>query len=320
MGTEVWVTWIPAVLALVAAGVCGWLLWSARKTAAEAIRRTEAVHRLAAAVEANAEKTGRAATTAAEQAERAWEQVKLSRSQLDEAREERHVSTQAEQWEWAYALTTAARELVNSSHELIRMSLDTQVAPHYRTAADRHYRQAGQRWQDTMIKAISRTQPPLEMQQQVATFAEVHQRLHGQLGVLLRAVETNTLTEGDTLTKQIHGMRHELNNAHRNLQRIVSSNLSSTSAQAAQAAQANSAQQTQLNQAVTPGPSHAAQQTQLTPAAAPSASQASAAQTQLTPAIPPSTSQNGRPQQAHANPPQPVDPSTQQIANRPARA
>lgn len=316
MGTEVWVTWIPAVLALVAAGVSGWLLWSARKTAEETTRRSETVRRLTAAVEANTEKTGRAATTATEQAERAWEQVKLSRSQLDEAREERHASTQAEQWEWAYALTTAARELVNSCHELIRMSLDSQVAPHYRTAADRHYRQAGQRWQDTMIKAISRTQPPLEMQQQVATFAEVHQRLHGQLGVLLRAVETNTLAEGDTLTKQIHGMRHELNNAHRNLQRIVSSNLSSTSAQGAQT---NSTEQTQLNQAVTSGPSHAAQQTQLTPAATPSASQASAAQTQLTPAPTPSSSQTGRNQQVQANPPQPVDPSTQQLANRPAR-
>ncbi|WP_246536318.1 hypothetical protein [Saccharopolyspora endophytica] len=319
MGTEVWVTWIPAVLALVAAGVSGWLLWSARKTAEETTRRSETVRRLTAAVEANTEKTGRAATTATEQAERAWEQVKLSRSQLDEAREERHASTQAEQWEWAYALTTAARELVNSCHELIRMSLDSQVAPHYRTAADRHYRQAGQRWQDTMIKAISRTQPPLEMQQQVATFAEVHQRLHGQLGVLLRAVETNTLAEGDTLTKQIHGMRHELNNAHRNLQRIVSSNLSSTSTQD-QGSQTSSTQQTQLNQAVTPGPSHAAQQTQLTPPATPSASQASAAQTQLTPAVPPSSSQTGRNQQVQANPPQPVDPSTQQLANRPARA
>lgn len=317
MGTEVWVTWIPAVLALVAAGVSGWLLWSARKTAEEATRRSETVRRLAAAVEANTEKTGRAATTSTEQAERAWEQVKLSRSQLDEAREERHASTQAEQWEWAYALTTAARELVNSCHELIRISLDSQVAPHYRTAADRHYRQAGQRWQDTMIKAISRTQPPLEMQQQVATFAEVHQRLHGQLGVLLRAVETNTLAEGDTLTKQIHGMRHELNNAHRNLQRIVSSNLSSASAQGAQT---NSTQQTQLNQSATPGPSHAAQQTQLTPAAPPGASQAGAAQTQLTPAVPTSTSWTGRTQQAQANSPQPVEPSTQQIANRPARA
>ncbi|WP_235875085.1 hypothetical protein [Saccharopolyspora aridisoli] len=317
MGTEVWATWIPAVLALAAAGFSGWLLWSARKTAEETARRCETVNRLAAAVEANTERTAHAATTATEQAERAWEQVKLSRSQLDEAREERHSSTQAEQWEWAYALTTAARELVNSCHELIRTSLDSQVAPHYRTAADRHYRQAGQRWQDTMIKAISRTQPPLEMQQQVATFAEVHQRLHGQLGVLLRAVETNTLAEGDTLTKQIHGMRHELNNAHRNLQRIVSSNLSNPSPQGTQT---NSAQQTQHDQAVATGPSHAAQQTQLTPGPAPTASQPSAAQTQVTPMAPPSTSQTGRTQQAHADPPQPVGPSTQQLANRPARA
>lgn len=280
MGIEVVATWIPAVLALVAAGVAGWLLWSARKTAEETTQRAEALRRLASAVEANADKTGRAAATASEQAERAWEQVKLSRSQLDDARQERHASTQAEQWEWAYALTTAARELVNSCHELIRISLDSQVAPHYRTAADRHYRQAGQRWQDTMIKAIARTQPPLEMQQQVATFAEVHQRLHGHIGVLLRAVETNTLGEGDTLTKQIHGMRHELNNAHRNLQRIVSSNLS---APQVQGTQTNATQQTQLNQAVAP-------------------------QT------------NGTQQPKPGPALQPAEPPTQQIGNRPARA
>ncbi|TWF93954.1 hypothetical protein FHU35_14236 [Saccharopolyspora dendranthemae] len=293
-------TWIPAVLALVAAGVSGWLLWSARKTAEETTRRSETVRRMTAAVEANAEKANHAATTATEQAERAWEQVKLSRSQLDEAREERHASTQAEQWEWAYALTTAARELVNSCHELIRMSLDTQVAPHYRTAADRHYRQAGQRWQDTMIKAIARTQPPLEMQQQVATFAEVHQRLHGQLGVLLRAVETNTLTEGDTLTKQVHGMRHELNNAHRNLQRIVSTSLSAPAPQGTQtngtAAQAGPPQSkaAQIN---------ASQQTQLTPAVPPSAGRTDGAQ---------------QPTQNRAL--TPAEPPTQQLGNRPTRS
>lgn len=301
MGTEVWVTWIPAVLALVAAGVSGWLLWSARKTAEETTRRSETVRRMTAAAEANAEKTHHAATTATEQAERAWEQVKLSRSQLDEAREERHASTQAEQWEWAYALTTAARELVNSCHELIRMSLDTQVAPHYRTAADRHYRQAGQRWQDTMIKAIARTQPPLEMQQQVTTFAEVHQRLHGQLGVLLRAVETNTLTEGDTLTKQVHGMRHELNNAHRNLQRIVSTSLSAPAPQGTQQTNGTAAQA---------GP------------AQPKAAQINASQqTQLTPAVPPNTGRTESAQQpTQSRALTPAEPPTQQLGNRPTRS
>ncbi|MEB3368616.1 hypothetical protein [Saccharopolyspora mangrovi] len=287
MGMDALATWIPAVLAIIAAGVAGWLLWSVRKTAEETTQRAEAVRRLAAAVEANADKTGRAATTATEQAEHAWEQVKLSRRQLDDARQERQASTQAEQWEWAYALTTAARELVSSCHELIRVSLDSQVAPHYRTAADRHYRQAGQRWQDTMIKAIARTQPPLEMQQQVATFAEVHQRLHGHIGVLLRAVETNTLGEGDTLTKQVHGMRHELNNAHRNLQRIVSSNLSTP-----QQAQTNASQQTQLNQAVAAQPTGPQETT----------AQATGPQPKASPAI------------------SPAEPQTQQIATRPARA
>ncbi|WP_235883343.1 hypothetical protein [Saccharopolyspora elongata] len=72
---------------------------------------------------------------------------------------------------------------------------------------------------------MARTSPPLEVQQQFVTFSDVHQRLHGHLGVLLRAVETSTLAEGDALTKQILGLRHELNNAHRNLQRTVSASL-----------------------------------------------------------------------------------------------
>ena len=225
MRMEEVVTWIAAGLAIIAVGVAGWQLWLARGEARQAQERTETMCRLATAAEAQAAKAAEAAQTAHAQAERAWEQVKLARSQLDEARQERRASTQTEQWEWAYAVTTAARALVDTSQELIRITLDPQVAPHYRTAADRHYRNAAQRWQDTVIKAVARTSPPLEMQQQVVTFADVHQRLHGTLGVLLRAVETNTLQEGDALAKQIHGLRHELNNAHRHLQRIVSASL-----------------------------------------------------------------------------------------------
>ncbi|QUH02218.1 hypothetical protein HUO13_16710 [Saccharopolyspora erythraea] len=218
-------TWVAAGLALIAVGLAWWQFWLARQESRQAKQRTEAMRRLAAAAERDAAKAAEAARKAHEQAERAWEQVKLSRSQLEEARQEHRASTQTEQWEWAYAVTKAAREIVDTSQELIRIALDPQVAPHYRTAADRHYRHAAHRWQDTMIKAVARTSPPLEMQQQVVTFADVQQRLHGTLGVLLRAVETNTLADGDALTKQVHGLRHELNNANRHLQRIVSANL-----------------------------------------------------------------------------------------------
>ncbi|MEU6270370.1 hypothetical protein [Saccharopolyspora shandongensis] len=218
-------TWISAGLAIVAVGLAGWQLWLARRAAREALERAEAMRRLAAAVENNAAKAAGSAQAARAQAERAWEQVKLADRQLEEARQERRTATQTEQWEWAYAVTTVARELVDTGQELIRSALDTQVAPHHRVAAERYYRQTTRRWQETMIKAVARTSPPLEVQQQFVTFSDVHQRLHGHLGVLLRAVETSTLAEGDALTKQILGLRHELNNAHRNLQRTVSATL-----------------------------------------------------------------------------------------------
>ncbi|GAA4614324.1 hypothetical protein GCM10023108_18570 [Saccharopolyspora hordei] len=220
------VTWVAAGLAIIAVGVAGWQLWSARREAREAVQRSEAMRRMMTAAEAHAEQATKAAHNARTQAERAWEQIKHAQAQLDEARQERHRSTQTEQWEWAYAVTTSARELVDSSQELIRTALDAQVAPHYRVAADRHYRQTAQRWQETVIKAVARTSPPLETQQQIVKFVDVHQRLHGQLGVLLRAVETDTLTEGDALSRQILGLRQELTSVHRQMQRTISASLS----------------------------------------------------------------------------------------------
>ncbi|KAA5830013.1 hypothetical protein ABT337_09365 [Saccharopolyspora hirsuta] len=226
MSWEQLVTWIAAGLAVVAVGIAGWQLWLARREARAAVQRSEAMRRLVAASEAHSEKATKAAQNARAQAERAWEQIKLAQAQLDEARQERRASTQTEQWEWAYAVTTSARELVDSSQELIRTALDAQVAPHYRVAADRHYRQTAQRWQETVIKAVARTSPPLETQQQIVKFVDVHQRLHGQLGVLLRAVETDTLSEGDALSRQVLGLRQELNSVHRHLQRTISASLS----------------------------------------------------------------------------------------------
>lgn len=225
MAIEQLAPWIAAALAITAVGLAGWQLWVARREARKAIKRADEMRRLVTAAEGHTQQATEAAQSARAQAERAWEQVKLAQSQLDEARQERRASSQTEQWEWAYAVTTAARALVDSSQELIRIALDTHIAPHYRVAADRHYRQTAQRWQDTMIKAVARTSPPLEMQQQIVRFADVHQRLHGYLGVLLRAVETGTLSDDDVLRKQVMGLRQEINNAHRHLQRTVSATL-----------------------------------------------------------------------------------------------
>ncbi|RKT82325.1 hypothetical protein SAMN05421805_116107 [Saccharopolyspora antimicrobica] len=238
MGWEQLVTWIAAGLAVVAVGIAGWQLWLARREARAAVQRSEAMRRLVAAAEAHAEQSTKAAHNARAQAERAWEQIKLAQAQLEEARQERQASTQTEQWEWAYAVTTSARELVDSSQELIRTAMDGQVAPHYRVAADRHYRQTAQRWQETVIKAVARTSPALETQQQIVRFVDVHQRLHGHLGVLLRAVETDTLAEGDALSRQVLGLRQELNSVHRHLQRTISASLSTPDTPTQQIAQA----------------------------------------------------------------------------------
>lgn len=219
------ITWIAAGLAIIAVGLALWQLWEARRESRQAIQRTEEIRRLAAAAQGHAEKAAAAGQAAHAEAQRAWEQVKLARGQLEEARQEHQASQRSEQWEWAYAVTMTAGELVDASQELIRIALDPQVAPHYRMSADRHYRQVSQRWQDTMVKALARTEPDLQMQQQVITFAHVHQRLYGHIGVVLRATETDTLTSDDALTKQALGLRQELNNAYRNLQRSLSASL-----------------------------------------------------------------------------------------------
>lgn len=222
------ITWIAAGFAIIAAGLAGWQLWLSRQESRQATQRTEEIRRLAAIAEGHAQKAAAAAQAAQGEAQRAWEQVKLAQGQLEEARQQHQASHQSEQWEWAYAVTMTAGELVDASHELVRIAMDPQVAPHYRLSADRHYRQVSQRWQDTMVKALARTAPDLQMQQQVITFAHVHQRLYGHVGVLLRATETDTLTPDDALTKQALGLGQELNNASRNLQRTLSASLAPT--------------------------------------------------------------------------------------------
>jgi hypothetical protein len=220
-------TWIAAALAVVAVALAGWQLGRARRQTRDAEQRANRIRDLASTVESHAEQSAREAQNARSQARWAWEQVKLATSQLEQARAEHRASSEAEQWEWAYALTGNARELVDASQELIRVALDTHIAPHYRLAGERHYRQTAERWQETMTKALARSAPTLEVQHQVLTFAQVQHRLHGQVSVLLRATETGTLSDGDSLTKEVLETGQELENVRRNLQRTLSTTLAS---------------------------------------------------------------------------------------------
>lgn len=217
---------IAAGVAVLAVAISTWLLLRARAQAREALEHASKARELLGVVEKHATQSSEASQSSREHSERAWEQVKMASGQLEEARQEKQETSQAEQWEWAYALTTAARELIDSGKELIRIALDPRVAPHYRLSADRHYRQSSQRWQDTLVKTLARTSPALETQHEMSTFSQVHQRLNGHIGVLLRAVETEGISENDAIVRQVTGTRQELDNAHRRLQRTISSSLS----------------------------------------------------------------------------------------------
>lgn len=222
------VTIVAAGLAIIAVSVAGWQLRRARRQAREATMRLNAAHKVVPAAETASERAQRAAEEARGQARWAWEQVKLASSQLEQAQTEHRATTVAEEWEWAYTVTRAAQELADAGRELIRMALDTQVAPHHRVAAERHYHQASQRWQETIIKALARTSPSLEVQHQVNTFAQMQYRLHGQVLKLLRAAETDTLAEDSPLSKQVIGAGQELETVRRQLQRTISSSLTGT--------------------------------------------------------------------------------------------
>ncbi|TWH19108.1 hypothetical protein [Prauserella rugosa] len=224
----IWVAVGLAAVALVAVSLAAWQLVVARRQAQQMRRLAATVRDLSAATQNHAGQAAESDESARDQARWAWEQVKLASTQLEQAQQENRASAQAEQWEWAYALTMAARELVDTSTELVRVALDTQVAPHYRQSAYRHYRQSCQRWQDTMIKALSRTSPSLEVQHQLIAFGYVHQRLHGHIDVLMRSTETGTLSDQDPVTQSVHALRHELANVHRQFQRTVSNSLATS--------------------------------------------------------------------------------------------
>lgn len=228
MGMVEVISWVAAGVAIIAVAVAIWQLVVARRRAQNAAQQLERANQLSATVKANADRAAESVRNAQGHARWAWEQVKLASDELEEARREHRASARVEQWEWAYALTMTARELVETSQELIRIAMDARVAPHYRQAADRNYRQTCQRWQDSMVKALARTSPTLEVQQQVLTFSCVHQRLHGHIDVLLRAAETGTLAGDEPVTRQVLGLRQELANAHRQLQRTVSTSLAAS--------------------------------------------------------------------------------------------
>lgn len=218
-------TWLAAGLAVVAVVLAAWQVGRAHRRLREADHYANRVHELASQVESHAVQAQREARNASSQARWAWEQVKLANKQLEQAQTEHRSSDEAEQWELCYALTVSARETVDAGNELVRATLDAQVAPHYRLAADRHYRQTAARWQETMTKALARTDPTLEVQHQVLTFTQVQHRLHGLIGVLLRAAETGTVSESDAVAKEALGAGQELENVRRNLQRTLSATL-----------------------------------------------------------------------------------------------
>ena len=220
-------TWVAAGLAVIAVILAAWQLRKAFQRARTAEQNANRIHALATEAETQASRAEREAQHASSQARWAWEQVKLASSQLEQAQSEHQASSEAEHWEWSYALTTCAREVVDASTELLRVALDSQVAPQYRLATERHYTQTTTRWQETMTKAMARTEPTLELQQQVLTFTQIQHRLHGYLGVLLRAAETGTLSAGDGLTSQAISAGQELETARRQLQRTVSATLAS---------------------------------------------------------------------------------------------
>jgi hypothetical protein len=218
-------TWVAAGLAVAGVALAAWQLRKAYQRARQAEQYAGRVQVLAEKTDQQAARAEREALQASSQARWAWEQVKLASRQLEQARSEHRASSEAEYWEWSYALTTSAREAVDASNELIRITIDSQAAPHYRTAAERHYEQTATRWHETMTKALARTEPTLELQQQILTFTRVQHRLHGHIGVLLRAAETGTLAEGDRLSKQAIASGQELESVRRHLQRTVNDSL-----------------------------------------------------------------------------------------------
>lgn len=218
-------TWVAAGSAIVGVVLAAWQLRKANHRVRLAEQHEGRVQVLLRNAEQQAARAEREAQQAGSQARWAWEQVKLAANQLERAQAEHLASSDAEQWEWSYALTTSAREAVDASTELIRIALDSHVAPNYRLAAERHYDQTATRWHETMTKALARTEPTLELQHQVLTFNRVQHRLHGHIGVLLRAAETGTLSASDRLSEQAVASGQELENVRRQLQRTVNDSL-----------------------------------------------------------------------------------------------
>jgi hypothetical protein len=220
-----WTTWVAVGFAITGVALVAWQLRKAHRRTQLANQHANRVQVLVEQAEQQAARAEREAQHSSSQARWAWEQVKLAAKQLEQAQSEHQASSQAEHWEWSYALTACARDAVDASSELIRIALDSQIAPHYRLAAERHYDQAATRWQETMTKTLSRTQPSLELQHQVLTFNRVQHQLHGRIGVLLRAAETGAVSASDQLSQQVIASGQELETVRRHLQRTVNDSL-----------------------------------------------------------------------------------------------
>lgn len=205
---------------MIAAAVSGWLTWSTRRQARSAAAHAASSGHRARIAEYRAQQAERAFQAAEDHAARAWEQVTLARTQLQEARGERDQQFRADQWEKAHALTMAARHLVDSTRELIDLAADEQTAAEYRVSGNPKYQQAAARWQEVLVHSVAGLPEDVEVHQLLIVFSDVHLRLHGQLGLLLRDAGNHALNPADL--RRIGLLRQEFDDSYRRFQRALS--------------------------------------------------------------------------------------------------
>jgi hypothetical protein len=214
------VTWAATGLAVIATAVSGWLTWSTRRQTRSAAAYAATSGNRAKIAEDRAEQAERAVHAADAHATRAWEQVTLARTQLQEARGERNQQFRADQWEKAHAMTMAARHLVDSTGELINLAANGQTAAEYRVSGNPKYQQAAAKWQEVLVHSVAGLPEDVEVHQLLIAFSNVHLRLHGQLGLLLRDAGNHALNPADL--KRIGLLRQELDDSYRRFQRALS--------------------------------------------------------------------------------------------------
>lgn len=217
------VTWAATGLAVIATAVSGWLTWSTRRQARRAAAHAASSGHRARIAEERAQQAEQAVQAAEGHASRAWEQVTLARTQLQEARGERNQQFRADQWEKAHALTTAARHLVDSTGELINLAANAQPAAEYRVSGNPKYQQAAAKWQEVLVHSVAGLPEDVEVHQSLIVFSDVHLRLHGQLGLLLRDAGNNALNPADL--RRIGLLRQDFDDSYRRFQRALSQSI-----------------------------------------------------------------------------------------------